>query len=175
MVFTEREKKIIELVGLSRKETEPSIIKKGLIKDFGNYFNADMVYYFSTDLKNNKLLPLDENSEYLKSKEIPTLIGKDADLMRFLNKSVKTGEIIIVNEEDFITKYRWDGSAFDKFFKEYRVKSCILARILYQNVNIGMLAVIFKEKHVFSEEDIDFMGLFRIAAGGTIYQASLLL
>ncbi len=175
MPFSEREKKLIEIIGQVRKDLDINSIEKAFVKTIGEYLDADVVYFFTYDSKNDRLNPVDKFSEYRKTPDLPSLIGTDMEQYKFFRKLGKSREIIIFDnvKNDLIEKNNLQGSPEEIFVDDYGIKSAIIAPMYYKEQYLGLLNANYRKKHTIAISDINFLEIIRLEAGNAIYEANL--
>ncbi len=150
-------------------------IKKILVTEIGKALEGDMSVFYIFDTEKKLFLPVDENSLYLSSSDIKSIVGiniEDYGWGNFFRKHVV--EVIYSDLEKFIDDYSLKGTLGEQFIKDFGLKSTIGIPMHYAGELLGIFAVGYvREKRKISREDIE---LARTAANqGSIafHQAKL--
>ena len=173
----EKEKILRNIITLIRKSLNINEIKREIVQQVGKYFNADRVFVMEYDNNKNKLLPVDENSEYLSSEDIKSIKGLDvikAKIKCFLDISKLKQEVIIEDIDKYIKENKEEGTTTEDFYVNYGVKTCIGLPIYICDVISGLIVVHnTKKAYHFSQEDIDFLRTVSNQAGIAFHHATL--
>ncbi len=134
-----------------------NIIKKILVTEIGKVLDGDMSVFYIFDAEKKRFLPVDENSLYLSSSDIKSIVGiniEDYGWGGFFRKHVV--EVIYSDLEKFIDDYNLKGTLGEQFIRDFGLKSTIGIPMQYAGELLGIFAVGYvREKREISREDIE--------------------
>lgn len=177
-IQAERERISRNIIEIMRSSLDKNIIKHLFVKNIGQYFNADRVFFSDFDSKTNKFLPVEEKSEYLSSKEEKSIINfhlKNNISEEHIKSLTEKKELIIPNWDEYITKNN-QNSEFVAMYKEFNIKSSYSFPVMHEVQIMGYFCVEFTNKICeLSNEDVTRIRSICTQAGIAIYQSELYL
>ncbi len=172
----EREKINRNIIEILRSSIDKTIIKKLFVKNIGNFFSADRVFFSEYDSKNKIYLPVDENSEYLPLKGEKSIIGYDwsePDVKDFIQPLLEKREFNIPSIKEYIAQNN-DSQNLLRFLDDYNIKSSYNFPVLYQQNIIGFFCINFvNDIRRLSNEEINRARNMCTQAGIAFYHAEL--
>lgn len=160
-----------------RNTLDKTTIKSLFVKNIGQFFHADRVFFSDYDPKSNVYLPIDKKSEYLSDSEEKSLVGFDwsDDLFKeYIQPLLEKRELKILCWDDY-PDADFKGEGFVSRFKDADVKSSYNLPVLYEGRIMGYFCIEFtKDTCVkLSDEDISRIRSMCTQAGIALYHAEL--
>ncbi len=173
----EREAFLRKITELIRGSFDINDIKKNIVNQVGEAFEADRCFIRLFIPDQDKFLPLDEHSEYLGSPDIKSAVDADPNKVThdWIKDTIKLQKDIFVYDTDSFLKN--NDKTFEKFkplVKEYAIKSAYVFPIVYLNLCLGVLVINYtKSKHYLNSDDINFLKTIVDQGALVFYQAKL--
>lgn len=174
---TERETFLRKTTEIIRTSLDKNTIKHLLVIKIGEYFSADRVFFSDFDSKNNRYLPIDENSEYLSNAEKKSFVGydwSDDSMIEYIQPLLEKKELNIFCWDEYV-KESLNGQDFISRFEDANVKSSYNFPIFYQEEIIGFFCIEFTQ-HIckkLSDEDIRTIRHLCNQVGIALYHSEL--
>lgn len=175
----ERERISRTIIEILRSSMDKAIIKKLFVKNIGNFFDADRVFFSDYDSAKKVYLPVDENSEYLSNDKQKSFIGFDwsnPNINGVIQPLLEKREIKITNFDKYIKENPNMNKGLISRYVDFKVKSSYSFPVLHQSDIMGYFCIEFTDKTFeLSEEDINRTRSICTQAGIALYHAELYL
>lgn len=151
-------------------------IKRAIVNELGRILNADRVLIAEFDPAKNNFTEVDEFSEYLSDPNIKSSIDIDlnSDCISFFSAQLaQKQEIILYDSDKYIIDNRIEGTPAEKFLLDFEVKSAIGLPICGYDQFLGAIAIHFKKKMAFTDNDVVFIKTLVNQIGIALYQSKL--
>ena len=167
-------RKILEIL---RNVLDKETIKHLFVKNVGQYFHADRVFFADYDLKNNIYLPVDKQSEYLSSPKEKSFVGFDwssAEASKYIQPLIDGRELKIYCWDNYIKENPSDKGFISRFV-DVNVKSSYNLPVIYEGIIMGYFCIEFTQDDCTKllDADIDRIRSMCTQAGIALYQAEL--
>lgn len=173
----ERERISRNIIEILRSSIDKKIIKKLFVKNIGKFFNADRVFFSEYDNQLMMYLPVDDDSEYLSSKDEKSFVGFDwsnSNIQFWIKPLLEKREIKISNWEEYINQGHEINDYILSLYKEKNIKSKYGFPVMYQNNIMGFFCLEFtKDVYYLQNEDIERIRSICTQAGIALYHANL--
>jgi len=171
-----REKFSKNIIEILRESLDKNMIKHLFIKNIGQHFKANRVFFSDFDPINSRYIPIDENSEYLSSNNEKSFVNvnwADDALKLYIMPLTEKRELNIVNWNEYIQKIE-KSEGFLSFFEGANIKSSYNFPVIYQGRIMGYFCIEFTEKITkLSDEDIKIIRNICTQAGIALYHSEL--
>lgn len=166
-VQAEREKLLGNVIAKAISTFDIDKIKQ-IVSEIGLITKADRCYFVEVDLEGKRGMPIDENSEYLSSPDIQSLVGyafSPEDVKDVFNIMLEAKDAIIFDFEDTSKEQNknYTGSLFKvecekfptlkKFGELAKIRTAIGIPFIYQNEIRATLGIEYMNERVFPSED----------------------
>ena len=177
-IQVEREKISKNMIEILRSTLDKNIIKHLFVKNIGEFFKADRVFFSDYDSKRNMYLPVDKNSEYLSSSLEKSFVNfdfSDDSIRGFIQPLLEKRELKILSWDEYI-KDKPKTDVLITRFENANVKSSYNLPVLYQGQIMGYFCIEFTHAVCkLSDEDINRIRNICVQAGIALYHADLLI
>lgn len=175
----ERERISRTIIEILRSSMDKEIIKKLFVKNIGNFFDADRVFFSDYDSAKNTYLPVDKDSEYLSINTKKSFIGFDwsnPNISGHIQPLLEKREIKIINFDEYIKENPKMSKELISRYVDFDVKSSYNFPVLHQNDIMGYFCIEFTSRICeLSDEDINRIRSICTQAGIALYHAELYL
>lgn len=174
----EREALLRNTVETIRSTLDIEEIKNKIVTEIGKLLKADRVFIVEYDSKNKRFLPITQNSEYLSSQKIKSMIGLNVETLEelsFIKSAHATGlDLIYPNIDKLLEKEKTENVQVINFIKNFSIASSIIINITYGEEFLGNLVIHYnQEKEYFAEDDLQYLKTIANQIGIGIYQSVL--
>lgn len=162
---------------IMRTSFDTNLIKKEIVKQIGDYFDADRVVFadYSTSKDNYFISP---ENEYRSSDDIKTFVGVNfisypgfAQAIR--NIHIQGKDIVFNDLDEYIQENNLSHTGIEHFYREMGFISSMAINISHNEIFYGNLVITYNEKNKISDDDIKFIQVLANKAGTSIYEADL--
>lgn len=162
---------------IMRTSFDVNLIKKEIVKQIGDYFDADRVVFADYNPAKDNYSIAAEN-EYRSSDDIKTFVGVDfisypgfAEAIR--NIHIQGKDIIFNDLDKYIQENNLSHTGVEHFYKEMGFISSMAINISHNEIFYGNLVISYNEKNKISDDDIKFIQVLANKAGTSLYEADL--
>jgi len=169
-------RKILEIL---RNTVDKETIKHLFVKNIGQHFKADRVFFSDYDSKENMYLPVEDGSEYLSGPKQKSFVGydwSDPHVSEYIQPLLEKRELNIFCWDDYI-KVNSKSQDFISLFVDADVKSSYNFPVIYEGKVMGYFCIEFTKDECIklSDEDISRLRSMCSQAGIALFHAELYL
>lgn len=175
----EREKFNRKILEILRNILDKETIKHLFVKNVGQYFQADRVFFSDYDSEINMYLPVTNKSEYLSSPEEKSFVGYDwsnDSISEYIQPLLEKRELKIFCLDEYL-KDNPKSQGFVSRFKNWDVKSSYNLPVIYEGTIMGYFCIEYTKGGCkrLSDEDISRIRSMCSQAGIALHNAELYL
>lgn len=175
-INAQREKIIGDIIAKAISTFDTGSIKD-IVKEVGVITKADRCFFVEMDLENMKGKPVTEDSEYLVSSDIKSVVGYDLlseDVGEFISQHLKTKDILFFDFEKLRKKQTKKYAGINRYSKLFNLKSGIGIPFYYKDKLIASLSIEYVKEKVFpSEDELNFLRILANQVGMAFNQVQL--
>lgn len=168
-VSKNREKLLWELISKVRSNISSDKIKKMAVRGLSQIFDPDRCMILEYD-ENAHTLPIEKSAEYLKSKDLKSMVGVNLDQeYEFWNmtnalieryKKQRKNVIYIPDAAEYIQGSHLMGSKIENYCIHSSFKTCVGISIFEKNKIKMFFTVKFRKKKQLSNDDVEFIKIY---------------
>lgn len=167
-------RRILEIL---RNTLDKETIKSLFVRNIGQYFKADRVFFSDYNAERKIFLPYDKKSEYLSSPNEKSFVGYDwsnDEAREYIQPLLEKRELKIYCWDDYI-KDNPHGEDFISLFKSANVKSSYNLPVVYEGNLMGYFCIEFTQQNCkkLTEEEINRIRSMCTQAAIALYHAEL--
>lgn len=175
----EREIILRKIINKIRYFLDFEAIKHEVVHEIGKFLNADRVVIAYYDYKIDNYV-ITKAAEYKSSDKVKTFVDVDFTGMPGFSEYIRNihfqGQDIIFNDlEKYLDEHDYRNTGLETFYRDFEFISSAAINIYYETTFLGNLVITFKNKKVFSEEEINFIKALADQVGVAFHQAELYL
>lgn len=174
----ERETLLRNTVETIRSTLDIEKIKNKIVTEIGKLLKADRVFIIEYDSKNKGFVPISQNSEYLSSQKVKSMVGLNIETMEelaFLKSAYSLGvDLIYPNINKLLEEKKTENGQIINFIKSFGISSAIITNITYGQKFLGNLVIHYsQERGFFTEDELQYVKTIANQVGIGIYQSVL--
>lgn len=174
----ERERISRNIIEILRSTLDKNMIEHLFVRNIGQYFNANRVFFSEFDQNESKYLPIDEQSEYLSNieeKSFKYIDFSDKSMGGHIKPLIDKRELIIPNWKRYLDENPKTPDLIT-LYEEAHVQSSYSFPVLYEGRIMGYFCIEFTHKiNELMDEDINRLRSICTQAGIALYHAELYL
>lgn len=167
-------RKILEIL---RNTLDEGTIKNLFVKNIGQYYKADRVFFADYDPKSKTYFLNDKKYEYLSSEKEKSFVDQDwlnTDIINHVKPLLEKKELKIPNWEEYIKQNPDKAKEMELIYKGSNIKSSYSLPVVYESQILGYFCIEFTNKfYEFSNENINQLRNMCMKAAIALYNAGL--